>query len=524
MGAWAWNIADHHLYWDEQMHRLFGLEPGTFTNSFEAFMQLVVPEDRQRIAKETLAALHQRSDYDGEFGVLWPSDGSTHSIRLRFRVPRLEGEQGGRVIGVAWDVTERRLTEQALARERHLFRTLMDHLPDLIYFKDRESRFIAVNRAMALRFEMGDPANMIGKTDFDIFAPEHALQAHENEQSILLTGKPFVGLEERETWPDGHETWVLTTKMPLHDEQGRICGTFGLSRDITDRKAAEAQLAKFAGELRAKNEVLQQDLDMARELQNAMLPRRSFHFPRACAEKDSAVHFFHFYNPSMTVSGDFFDVLEISSTMAGIFICDVMGHGVRAALVAATVRAVIGELRAAWPHPDQFLTQLNRSLRTTLEHAGIPLFVTAFYVVVDLENGELRYANAGHPTPLRVHHSAGATEPAPLDGIKPGPVLGMFDAQYQNGRSVLAPHDVVLLFTDGLFEVEDAEGEPYDYRQLLGAVTRRCNLPTTELCREVVAEVQQFSASKDFTDDVCLVAIEVDHLLGASYREGSAAS
>ena len=100
-----------------------------------------------------------------------------------------------------------------------------------------------------------------------------------------------------------------------------------------------------------------------------------------------------------------------------------------------------------------------------------------------------------------------------LNGIKPGPALGLFeDARYANCSCELKPHDVVLLFTDGLFEVEGPQGDFYDYPRLLSAIDRRSKLSTKQLCHDIIDEVQQFSANKEFSDDVCLVAMEVDRL------------
>ncbi len=125
---------------------------------------------------------------------------------------------------------------------------------------------------------------------------------------------------------------------------GRVIGTFGISRDITARKRAEEEFERVAGELRRKNQALEEDLEMARELQSALLPQQFPRFPRGATEAESAIHFHHFYRPSTAVSGDFFDVFEIQENVAGLFICDVMGHGVRAALVASILRALVNEL------------------------------------------------------------------------------------------------------------------------------------------------------------------------------------
>lgn len=135
------------------------------------------------------------------------------------------------------EIAERQQAEKALAYERDLFRTMMDDTTDRIYFKDRESRFLIINRAQAGLFGLSDPSQAVGKTDFDFFSEEHARQAYADEQQIIHSGMPIVGLEEKETWPDGHETWVSSTKFPMRDREKRIIGTFGISRDITERKA-----------------------------------------------------------------------------------------------------------------------------------------------------------------------------------------------------------------------------------------------------------------------------------------------
>ena len=151
----------------------------------------------------------------------------------------------GKVVGqlaIARDITDRKRAEEALIEERYLLHTLMDNLPDAVYFKDRESRFTRINKADVKLFGLSGPAQAVGKTDFDFFTTEHAQEAYNDEQQIIRTGQPVVGKEEMETWPDGHVTWASTTKMPLRDAKGNIIGTFGVSRDVTERKRAEGEL------------------------------------------------------------------------------------------------------------------------------------------------------------------------------------------------------------------------------------------------------------------------------------------
>lgn len=148
-----------------------------------------------------------------------------------------KGEMRG-IVFVASDITVRKQSEDVLAQERYLMNALMNNLPDYIYFKDKESRFIKISNSHAHSFELGVPAEAIGKTDFDFFSEEHALQAYNDEQEIIRSGKPLVK-EEKETWPDRPDTWVSTTKLPLLNQDGEIVGTFGVSKDITERIRSE---------------------------------------------------------------------------------------------------------------------------------------------------------------------------------------------------------------------------------------------------------------------------------------------
>ena len=130
------------------------------------------------------------------------------------------------------------------ASEVHLFDFLLGNIPDRIYFKDTASRFLRVSKAMVDLFGVKDASEVVGKTDFDFFTAEHADAAFADEKEVMRTGKTMVSKEEKETMPDGRVRWAITTKMPLRDPEGRVIGTCGISRDISERKKLEEQLLR----------------------------------------------------------------------------------------------------------------------------------------------------------------------------------------------------------------------------------------------------------------------------------------
>jgi serine phosphatase RsbU (regulator of sigma subunit) len=220
------------------------------------------------------------------------------------------------------------------------------------------------------------------------------------------------------------------------------------------------------------------------------------------------------------VGGDFFAVSALSENEAGVFICDVAGHGVRSALVTAMIRALAEELKPVATDPGQFLSKLNSDLHAILKHTGTPMLTTAFYLVADWTTGMMRYANAGHPKPLLIRRGASRVEPLANAAGKSQPVLGLFeDAAYQTSEVKLEVQDLVMLFTDGLYEVQDRNNELYSQELLVAGVQQRVQLPAPRLFDELLAEIRRFSGDSDFADDVCLVGIEYAGMAAAQSAE-----
>jgi len=284
-------------------------------------------------------------------------------------------------------------------------------------------------------------------------------------------------------------------------------------RYAIERKRMTEQLGRYAEELRSKNAQLEADFEMAREIQEVFLPQQYPAFPQSAASEQSALRFSHRYLPAAAVGGDFFDVFQITDTTAGVFICDVMGHGMRAALVAAIMRGLVEELMPVAGDAGKFLTEMNRSLHAILRRTREPFLTTAFYLVADLAVGELRFASAGHPSPLLARRGSGIVEPLKFFDSRHGPALGLFNkAVYPTCRCPAAVKDLLIFYTDGLYEVDNPDHEEYGQQRLLTAVRRRCGLPAEKLFDELLEEIHGFSQATEFEDDVCLVGMEIERL------------
>ncbi|HEV3410161.1 MAG TPA: SpoIIE family protein phosphatase, partial [Chthoniobacterales bacterium] len=274
----------------------------------------------------------------------------------------------------------------------------------------------------------------------------------------------------------------------------------------------EERVAKRTRELREKNEQMQEELKMARELQLALLPQK---FPTVPANApESALRFVSLYFPTGDVSGDFFSVFPVGEKAAGVLICDVMGHGVRSALITSMIRGLVEEHCEMAADPGELLTHVNRSLAGVLKQADTMMFATCFYAVADLECAELRFANAGHPAAIHVRTNGPPTE-ALRDENGNGVALGILpSATYGTSRRELRKGDLIMLFTDGLFEVEDATGNLFSQELLLETVRRHATAPPQEFFSRVLEEIHQFARRETFDDDVCLVGMQVQHLDG----------
>jgi len=187
-------------------------------------------------------SLHAESIHRRKNGETFPVEISTTFITV-----------GGRelILGIDRDITERKQMEKKLEAEREMLRTLIDNLPDLIYAKDIQSRFILGNQAIARIMGVSSPADLIGKTDREFYPEDLADEYSSDEQNVFQTGQPLINKDETIVNPNGSHGQILTTKVPLFDENEVVTGLVGIGRDITERKKTETKLQQSLSTINA---------------------------------------------------------------------------------------------------------------------------------------------------------------------------------------------------------------------------------------------------------------------------------
>lgn len=504
-GIWDWWVGKPAIYYSRRILEFLECSPSSAPNLFLEPFETVHPDDRNRFKQALRNALNPSGPELFAIDCRLKTGGDRWRwLRIRGTVVRSREGEAQRIAGSMIDISLRKEAEAQIEEERHILSTLIDCVPLQVYFKDLDSRFVLVNRQMAEWNGQPGPAAVIGKHDRDFFASAHWEEADADERRIMASGEPITGKLEREVREEGTETWVLTSKFPWMDRSGQVKGTFGVSSDVTELVHAQQEATALAAELQVRNQAYEEELHLAREIQQTLA---SSTFPEIAAGPLS-LRFGSRYLPISGMAGDFFEILRISDDTAGVLICDVMGHGVRSALVVAMLRGLLEKQRRSAGDPSAFLRGLNNGLNSILDRAGATMFATAFYAVVDLGSGTLRYACAGHPGAVATGPS-GARQLAAARKEK-GPGLGLIaKAEYPAGEIPLGDVQRLLLFTDGILEAENEDGEPFLEKRLLETAAACRELGLESMLDRVLERVLHYSEGHHFDDDVCLLGLEL---------------
>jgi len=411
---------------------------------------------------------------------------------------------------------ERQIERVALVAEKENYYGIFDHLIEGIFRTTPDGHYVMANVALARIYGYNSPADLMANIT-DIAHRLYVEPGRRDEFVELMQGNDIItGFESRIYRKDQTIIWISENCRAVRDDTGKVVYYEGTVEDITERKHAEEQiqrttteLTRSREELRAKNQAMEDNLRMAREIQLTMLPQQYPVFPKEAPPEESAFQFAYRYQSAEAVSGDFFAVSALSDDEASVLICDVTGHGIRAALVTAMIRALAEELKPCAGDPGFFLRKLNSDLFNILKTTGSPMLTTAFYFVANWQTGVLRFANAGHPKPLLVRRSENSITPLVNASGHSQPALGLFDdPPYQTTEIKIVPGDLVMLFTDGLYEVQGANEDLYSQERLMMDMKPLIAKPGGQIFDELLNIVCNFSVSHEFEDDVCLVGMD----------------
>ena len=545
-------------------------------------------------------------------------NGSEIDLYIEDRILLDENGKPSGLLAALQDISDLKKTQDAMLFERNLLETLLNNIPDLIFFKDKEDRYIRISSSLATLLGKS-PEEILGKNVSEVFSPEIASSKFENDLNVIESGNSIIDKEEFQPTSDGGERWLSTTKIPWFDKDGKSIGMFGIARDITKRKSYEKMLEKLKdryqnlydnapvgyqeldkngiivqvnkteaemlgyknGELIGKSvfdlipdvqknkalsrykkrfnnpdsvgrferkylrkdgseidlyiedrivldkngtptgllatlqdmsdlkktqeklnktvkakEHIESELKIAHDIQINMLPRTFPPFPER-----KEFNLFAILQPAKEVGGDFYDFFFIDEKHLCFCIGDVADKGVPASLYMAVTRTLIKSKTIKGLSPSQVLERVNEDLSIDNETC---IFVTIFCGILNVETGDLEYANAGHNPPL-ISQADGNVDFLKVDK---NIAIGINrDAKYVSRTMKLNKNDTLLLYTDGVTEAIDNKKNPFSSSSLKNVFSKNRNEDVNILLQNVLNQIIKFSKNTPQFDDLAMLAL-----------------
>jgi PAS domain S-box-containing protein len=248
IGIWEWDVVRDVLIWDDRIYELYGLQPSDLVGTLdEAWTKGVHPKDLAQAKAAVRQSLQDEKEFDTEFRIVRP-DGSIRFIKASALVQRNNFGQPQRMVGINYDITDRKQAEQELEESRTMLQSVLDTIPQRVFWKDRQSRYLGCNPAFAHDYQL-TPDTIIGKTDLELPWAKWASLYREDDAVVMNTGIPKLGYQEQTEGHNGEQLWLRTSKVPLSNSAGEVIGVLGSYEDITAGKQAQEELAKYAREV-----------------------------------------------------------------------------------------------------------------------------------------------------------------------------------------------------------------------------------------------------------------------------------
>jgi PAS domain S-box-containing protein len=396
-------------------------------------------------------------------------------------------------LGVGRDIAARREAQDqlkaALARREEMER-IVDRSPSVVVLWRAGDNWPVEFVSASVRQYGYEPEYFTSQNKgfIAITHPDDTARVTAELEAHATAGHDEYNQEYRIVCRDGSVRWVADHTVVRRDSEGVVTHHEGLITDITERKEVEER----------EKALRERDLRTAAEIQNHLLPHE---FPRnEVLEIEALSH------PSMLIGGDYYDVLKVGERQLGFVIADVSGKGAGAALVMTECRATMRLCAEGEPSPAAVLRRVNRVLQPDMRPG---MFVALFYGIIDLDTKIMRFCRAGHEPPLLLHPT-GEVDQLPGGGLAVGLDEGeLFDEVLEEHEVQLAEGDLLALYTDGITEATNPQGEEFERVRLATSLERHLDRPLDEVVKTVDRYVRNFCVLEPNHDDRTLLLVRV---------------
>lgn len=466
---------DPRLEYISQNIKQFGYSPKEFLNDEIRFSQIIHPDDFKRVEKEIQAyADADVEEYTMVYRCLTRS-GEFRWVEDQTSVVRDETGQKTNNQGVLFDITERKLAEDALNKSEQKFRRIVETAAEGFVLMDQEFKIIDVNKAY-LSLIGYSREEIIGKTPVDLVTDEAKGYMLANRETLV--SQEYRKVETTIVAKDGHHIPILIHGNTLRDDSGNIIGNMSFITDMTEHKKA---------------------LMLAGEVQKSLLPQKKPHVKGLdIAGKNLSCD---------EIGGDYYDFIWRQESEVGPFsvvVGDISGHGVDSALLMTTARAFL-RMRASQPGTSSdIISAMNRHLAKDVLDTG--RFMTLFYLSLDPDNKTIEWVRAGHDPALLYDPSLDTFEELKGGGVALGVVDDMEYLEHK--RAGLTEGQIIAIGTDGIWESFNMQGEMFGKARLRELIRYNADQSAGTILNMVYEDVKKFSAGRKSEDDITLVIIK----------------
>ncbi|MEO5347626.1 MAG: PAS domain S-box protein, partial [Magnetococcus sp. YQC-9] len=248
IGSWELVFPSGRLEWSDEIYHIFEIDPTHFGSSYEAFLNAVHPDDRRVVDHAYTNSLETQVPYTIRHRLLMP-DGRIKYVNEQCKTKYDEAGKPLRSIGTVQDITEQVLADMATQNSRNLLRTVIDHVPLRIFWKDRQLNYLGCSPAFARDAGKNSSEEIIGQDDYQMGWANHADRYRADDWKVIDSGIPRINFEEPLTMPDGQQKWIRTSKVPLRNAVNEVIGVLGIYDDITEAKQLHEELLRYRDHL-----------------------------------------------------------------------------------------------------------------------------------------------------------------------------------------------------------------------------------------------------------------------------------